>query len=183
MRPGCHIGEGAHVGNFVEVKMTRLGMGSKANHLTYLGDAEIGAGVNIGAGTITCNYDGVNKHKTLIGDHVFIGSDSALVAPVVIGEGAYVAPGSTITDDVPADALAAGAGRQVNKPGWAKNRRAQQRGAQGQAVQELKTIEGNALSFARFRRLARRRRAEPPAPRAAAGAPSAHPGAHPHEAS
>jgi bifunctional UDP-N-acetylglucosamine pyrophosphorylase / glucosamine-1-phosphate N-acetyltransferase len=83
VRPGCHIGEGAHVGNFVEVKMTHLGVGSKANHLTYLGDAEVGAGVNIGAGTITCNYDGVNKHKTLIGDRVFIGSDSALVAPVV----------------------------------------------------------------------------------------------------
>ncbi|HEX3986841.1 MAG TPA: bifunctional UDP-N-acetylglucosamine diphosphorylase/glucosamine-1-phosphate N-acetyltransferase GlmU [Acidobacteriaceae bacterium] len=126
VRPGCHIGKGAHVGNFVEVKKTRLGAGSKANHLTYLGDAEIGSGVNIGAGTITCNYDGVDKHPTLIGDRVFIGSDSALVAPVVIGEGAYVAAGSIITDNVPADALALGRARQVNKPGWAKNRRAQQ---------------------------------------------------------
>ncbi|HEX3662231.1 MAG TPA: bifunctional UDP-N-acetylglucosamine diphosphorylase/glucosamine-1-phosphate N-acetyltransferase GlmU [Acidobacteriaceae bacterium] len=126
VRPGCHIGEGAHVGNFVEVKKTRLGAGSKANHLTYLGDAEVGKGVNIGAGTITCNYDGVNKHRTLIGDRVFIGSDSALVAPVVIGEGAYVAAGSIITDNVPADALALGRARQVNKAGWAKNRRAQQ---------------------------------------------------------
>ncbi|MGA7524923.1 MAG: bifunctional UDP-N-acetylglucosamine diphosphorylase/glucosamine-1-phosphate N-acetyltransferase GlmU [Acidobacteriaceae bacterium] len=126
VRPGCHIGEGAHIGNFVEAKKTRLGAGSKAGHLTYLGDAEVGTGVNIGAGTITCNYDGVNKHRTLIGNRVFIGSDSALVAPVVIGEGAYVAAGSIITDNVPADALALGRARQVNKPGWAKNRRAQQ---------------------------------------------------------
>ena len=126
VRPGCHIGEGAHIGNFVEAKKTRLGAGSKANHLTYLGDAEVGIGVNIGAGTITCNYDGVDKHRTLIGDRVFIGSDSALVAPVVIGEGAYVAAGSIITDNVPADALALGRARQVNKLGWAKNRRAQQ---------------------------------------------------------
>jgi bifunctional UDP-N-acetylglucosamine pyrophosphorylase/glucosamine-1-phosphate N-acetyltransferase len=126
VRPGCQIGEGAHIGNFVEAKKTRIGAGSKANHLTYLGDAEVGSGVNIGAGTITCNYDGVNKHQTLIGDHVFIGSDSALVAPVVIGEGAYVAAGSIITDNIPADALALGRARQVNKPGWAKNRRAQQ---------------------------------------------------------
>ncbi|MFZ0631301.1 MAG: bifunctional UDP-N-acetylglucosamine diphosphorylase/glucosamine-1-phosphate N-acetyltransferase GlmU [Acidobacteriaceae bacterium] len=126
VRPGCHIGEGAHIGNFVEAKKTRLGAGSKANHLTYLGDAEVGSGVNIGAGTITCNYDGVDKHPTLIGDRVFIGSDSALVAPVVIGEGAYVAAGSIITENVPADALALGRARQVNKAGWARNRRAQQ---------------------------------------------------------
>jgi bifunctional UDP-N-acetylglucosamine pyrophosphorylase/glucosamine-1-phosphate N-acetyltransferase len=125
VRPGSHIGEDAHVGNFVETKKTRLGKGSKANHLTYLGDAEVGAGTNIGAGTITCNYDGVNKLTTVIGDGVFIGSDSALVAPVTIGDRAYVAAGSVITDDVPADALAIGRGRQVNKPQWAKNRRAQ----------------------------------------------------------
>jgi bifunctional UDP-N-acetylglucosamine pyrophosphorylase/glucosamine-1-phosphate N-acetyltransferase len=125
LRPGSHIGEDAHIGNFVEVKKTHLGKGSKANHLTYLGDAEIGSGVNIGAGTITCNYDGVAKHKTLIGDKVFIGSDSALVAPIVIGEGAYIGAGSTITKDVPADALAVARGRQVTKEGWAKNRRAQ----------------------------------------------------------
>ncbi len=123
LRPGCHIGEGAHIGNFVEAKKTHLGKGSKANHLTYLGDAEIGSGVNIGAGTITCNYDGVNKYKTLIGDGVFIGSDSALVAPLVIGEGAYIGAGSTITKDVPADALAVARGHQVVKEGWAKNRR------------------------------------------------------------
>jgi bifunctional UDP-N-acetylglucosamine pyrophosphorylase/glucosamine-1-phosphate N-acetyltransferase len=126
LRPGCHIGEGAHIGNFVEAKKTNLGKGSKANHLTYLGDAEIGSGVNIGAGTITCNYDGVNKYKTLIGDRVFIGSDSALVAPIVIGEGAYIGAGSTITKDVPADALAVARAQQVTKPEWAKNRRAQQ---------------------------------------------------------
>ncbi len=125
VRPGCHIGEGAHIGNFVETKKTRVGKGSKANHLTYLGDAEVGAGANIGAGTITCNYDGVKKYTTVIGDRVFIGSDSALVAPVMIGEGAYVGAGSVITDDVPADALAIGRGRQVNKPNWAKSRRAQ----------------------------------------------------------
>jgi bifunctional UDP-N-acetylglucosamine pyrophosphorylase/glucosamine-1-phosphate N-acetyltransferase len=125
LRPGCHIGEDAHIGNFVEAKKTRLGKGSKANHLTYLGDAEIGSGVNIGAGTITCNYDGVAKYKTVIEDRVFIGSDSALVAPIVIGEGAYIGAGSTITKDVPADALAVARGRQVTKEGWAKNRRAQ----------------------------------------------------------
>jgi bifunctional UDP-N-acetylglucosamine pyrophosphorylase/glucosamine-1-phosphate N-acetyltransferase len=125
LRPGCHIGEGAHIGNFVEAKKTNMGKGSKANHLTYLGDAEIGSGVNIGAGTITCNYDGVNKYKTLIGDGVFIGSDSALVAPIVIGEGAYIGAGSVITKDVPADALAVARGQQVNKLHWAKNRRAQ----------------------------------------------------------
>ncbi len=125
LRPGCHIGEGAHIGNFVEAKKTHIGKGSKANHLTYLGDAEIGSGVNIGAGTITCNYDGVNKYKTVIGDGVFIGSDSALVAPIVIGEGAYVGAGSVITEDVPAEALAVARGRQTNKEGWAKTRRAQ----------------------------------------------------------
>ena len=138
LRPGCHIGENVHIGNFVEAKKTRMGKGSKANHLTYLGDAQIGSGVNIGAGTITCNYDGVSKHPTVIGDGVFIGSDSALVAPVVIGEGAYVAAGSVITDDVPADALALGRARQVNKPHWAKNRRAQREARKVQAESEAK---------------------------------------------
>jgi bifunctional UDP-N-acetylglucosamine pyrophosphorylase / glucosamine-1-phosphate N-acetyltransferase len=126
LRPGSDIGEGAHVGNFVETKKTRLGRGSKANHLTYLGDSEIGAGVNIGAGTITCNYDGVNKHATVIEDGAFVGSDSTLVAPVRIGQGAYVAAGSTITRDVPADSLALGRSHQTTKEGWAKNRRATQ---------------------------------------------------------
>ncbi len=123
IRPGSEIGEGAHVGNFVETKKIRLGKGSKANHLTYLGDAEIGAGVNIGAGTITCNYDGVNKHKTVIGDAVFIGSDSTLVAPIRVGNGAYVGAASCITDDVPDDSLAIGRSRQVTKEGWAREKR------------------------------------------------------------
>jgi bifunctional UDP-N-acetylglucosamine pyrophosphorylase / glucosamine-1-phosphate N-acetyltransferase len=125
LRPGSHLGEDVHLGNFVETKKTRMGAGSKANHLTYLGDAQIGAGVNIGAGTITCNYDGVGKYPTVIGDGVFIGSDTALVAPVSIGDGAYIGAGSVITDNVPADALALGRARQVNKEHWAKNRRAQ----------------------------------------------------------
>ena len=142
LRPGCHIGEGAHIGNFVEAKKTHLGRGSKANHLTYLGDAEIGSGVNIGAGTITCNYDGVAKHKTVIGDRVFIGSDSALVAPIVIGEGAYVGAGSTITTDVPPDALAVARGRQVTKEGWAKNRRAQQEARRAE-LSEQKSASGD----------------------------------------
>jgi bifunctional UDP-N-acetylglucosamine pyrophosphorylase / glucosamine-1-phosphate N-acetyltransferase len=123
LRPGSEIGEGAHVGNFVETKKIKLGKGSKAPHLTYLGDAEIGEGVNIGAGTITCNYDGVNKHKTVIEDNVFIGSDSTLVAPVKIGRGAYVAAASCITEDVPADALAFGRARQSVKEGWAREKR------------------------------------------------------------
>jgi bifunctional UDP-N-acetylglucosamine pyrophosphorylase/glucosamine-1-phosphate N-acetyltransferase len=123
VRPGSEIGEGAHVGNFVETKKTRVGRGSKANHLTYLGDSDIGAGVNVGAGTITCNYDGAHKHMTVIEDGAFIGSDSTLVAPVRIGKGAYVAAGSTITEDVPADALALGRTRQIIKEGWARQRR------------------------------------------------------------
>jgi bifunctional UDP-N-acetylglucosamine pyrophosphorylase/glucosamine-1-phosphate N-acetyltransferase len=124
LRPGSEIGEGAHVGNFVETKKIKLGKGSKANHLTYLGDAEIGEGVNIGAGTITCNYDGIHKHTTIIEDGVFIGSDSTLVAPVRIGNGAYVAAGSCITEDVPRDALALGRARQTTKEGWASEKRA-----------------------------------------------------------
>ena len=123
LRPGSEIGEGAHVGNFVETKKIKLGKGSKANHLTYLGDAEIGAGVNIGAGTITCNYDGVHKHTTVIEDAVFIGSDSTLVAPVRIGKGAYVGAASCITDDVPEEALAIGRGRQIIKEGWVREKK------------------------------------------------------------
>ena len=111
------------MGNFVETKKIRLGKGSKANHLTYLGDAEIGDGVNIGAGTITCNYDGVHKHKTVIEDGVFIGSDSTLVAPVRVRKGAYVAAASCVTEDVPEESLALGRARQINKEGWAKKRR------------------------------------------------------------
>jgi bifunctional UDP-N-acetylglucosamine pyrophosphorylase/glucosamine-1-phosphate N-acetyltransferase len=123
LRPGSEIGEGAHVGNFVETKKVRLGKGSKANHLTYLGDTEIGEGVNIGAGTITCNYDGVHKHKTIIEDGVFVGSDSTLVAPVKLGKGSYVGAASCITDDVPAESLAIGRGKQVVKEGWVKKKR------------------------------------------------------------
>ncbi|HXZ27475.1 MAG TPA: bifunctional UDP-N-acetylglucosamine diphosphorylase/glucosamine-1-phosphate N-acetyltransferase GlmU [Terriglobales bacterium] len=123
LRPGSEIGEGAHVGNFVETKKARLGKGSKANHLTYLGDAEIGAGVNVGAGTITCNYDGVTKHKTVVEDGAFIGSDTTLVAPVKVGRGSYIGAGSAITDEVPADALAIARTRQVNKEGWAARKR------------------------------------------------------------
>ncbi len=120
LRPGAVIGEGAHVGNFVEIKNTNLGKGAKANHLTYLGDARVGAGANIGAGTITCNYDGFTKSITEIGAGAFIGSDTALVAPVRIGDGAIIAAGSVITQDVAADSLAIARGALTEKPGWAK---------------------------------------------------------------
>ncbi len=123
LRPGSDIGPDCHIGNFVETKKTKLGRGSKANHLTYLGDAIIGEGVNVGAGTITCNYDGVHKHTTTIEDGAFIGSDSTLVAPVKIGRGAYVGAAACVTDDVPADSLAIARTRQVNKEGWVKERR------------------------------------------------------------
>jgi bifunctional UDP-N-acetylglucosamine pyrophosphorylase / glucosamine-1-phosphate N-acetyltransferase len=123
LRPESEIGEGAHVGNFVETKKARLGTGAKANHLSYLGDADIGAGTNVGAGTITCNYDGKAKHVTQIGENVFVGSDSTLVAPLAIADGSYIAAGSTITEDVPADALALGRARQTTKPDWAKKMR------------------------------------------------------------
>ena len=129
LRPESRIGENAHVGNFVETKKITLGKGSKANHLNYLGDAEIGAGVNIGAGAITCNYDGVHKHLTRIGDGAFVGSDSTLIAPVSIGEGAYIAAGSAITEDVPAGALALGRARQATKPEWAAKRKAEREAA------------------------------------------------------
>ncbi len=125
LRPGSDIGEGAHLGNFVETKKLKMGRGSKANHLTYLGDTEIGEGVNVGAGTITCNYDGVHKHKTVIEDGVFVGSDSTLVAPVRVGKGAYIAAASCITEDVPADSLALGRARQTVKEGWARAKRSQ----------------------------------------------------------
>ncbi len=123
LRPGSEIGEGAHVGNFVETKKLKLGKGSKANHLTYLGDAEIGEGVNVGAGTITCNYDGVHKHKTVIEDGVFVGSDTTLVAPVRVGRGSYIGAASCITEDVPADSLALGRARQIVKEGWARQKK------------------------------------------------------------
>jgi bifunctional UDP-N-acetylglucosamine pyrophosphorylase/glucosamine-1-phosphate N-acetyltransferase len=122
-RPGSHVKTRSHVGNFVELKKTVLGEGSKASHLAYLGDSTIGAGVNIGAGTITCNYDGEKKHPTVIEDGAFIGSDSQLIAPVRIGAGAYVAAGSSITEDVPPGALGVARGRQRNVLDWARKRR------------------------------------------------------------
>jgi len=120
LRPEAVLGEGAKVGNFVEIKKAEIGKGAKVSHLSYIGDAEVGAEANIGAGTITCNYDGVNKHVTRIGAGAFIGSNSSLVAPVSIGDGAYVGSGSVVTSDVPADALALGRARQEIKPGRAK---------------------------------------------------------------
>jgi bifunctional UDP-N-acetylglucosamine pyrophosphorylase / glucosamine-1-phosphate N-acetyltransferase len=126
LRPGSTIGAGAHVGNFVELKAAELGAGAKANHLTYLGDTTVGAKTNVGAGTITCNYDGFTKSRTVIGAGAFIGSDTALVAPVTVGDGAIVAAGSVITHDVPADALAIARQQQVDKPGWAAKFRARQ---------------------------------------------------------
>jgi bifunctional UDP-N-acetylglucosamine pyrophosphorylase/glucosamine-1-phosphate N-acetyltransferase len=122
LRPGTVLEEEVHIGNFVEVKKSRLGRKSKANHLSYLGDAEIGERCNIGAGTITCNYDGVRKHVTTLGDEVFIGSDTQLVAPVTVGRGAYVGAGSTITKDVPEQALALSRAQQRNIEGWVKRR-------------------------------------------------------------
>jgi bifunctional UDP-N-acetylglucosamine pyrophosphorylase/glucosamine-1-phosphate N-acetyltransferase len=127
MRPGCEIGEDVHIGNFVETKKARLGKGVKAGHLTYLGDAVVGEGTNIGAGVITCNYDGVHKNTTHIGKDAFVGSDCTLVAPVTLGNGAYVGAGSCVTKDVPADALAVGRARQVTIDGWVSARRTRQK--------------------------------------------------------
>jgi bifunctional UDP-N-acetylglucosamine pyrophosphorylase/glucosamine-1-phosphate N-acetyltransferase len=131
LRPGSDVGEEAHVGNFVETKKTRMGRGAKANHLAYLGDGVIGAGANVGAGTIFCNYDGFRKHTTTIGEGAFIGSDSQIVAPVTIGDRAYVATGTTVTRDVPADALAIGRARQENKDGYAVTLREKLKAAAG----------------------------------------------------
>jgi len=127
LRPGTKLAENTKVGNFVETKKAIVGKGSKINHLSYVGDAELGEGVNVGAGTITCNYDGYNKHKTVIGDGAFVGSNSSLVAPVSIGAGAFLGSGGVVTDDVPEDALALARSKQVNKAGW---------GARFRAVQE-----------------------------------------------
>jgi bifunctional UDP-N-acetylglucosamine pyrophosphorylase/glucosamine-1-phosphate N-acetyltransferase len=127
LRPGSEIGEDAHVGNFVETKKARLGKGAKANHLSYIGDAEVGEKTNIGAGVITCNYDGVHKHMTRIGKGVFVGSDSTLVAPVTIEDGAYIGAGSCITKDVPAGALAVARARQISKEGWVAAKQARQK--------------------------------------------------------
>ncbi len=151
LRHDTHIQSGARIGNFVELKKTVMGEGTKANHLTYLGDARIGRNTNIGAGTITCNYDGVQKHPTSIGNRVFIGSDAALVAPVRIGDGAYVAAGSVITDNIPADALGIARGRQANKPGWAAKRRRELAAAE-------KFKKSRARSKSRSRRKSRPRK-------------------------
>lgn len=134
LRPDAEVENAAKVGNFVEIKKARIGAGAKVNHLTYVGDADIGAGSNIGAGTVTCNYDGINKHRTSIGQGVFVGSNSSLVAPVSIGEGAYIASGSVITEDVGPDALAFGRARQVNKPGYAPGIR-----QRAQAIKDAKS--------------------------------------------
>ena len=123
IRPGSVVGEEAHIGNFVELKKASMGKGAKANHLAYLGDATIGAGTNIGAGTITCNYDGEKKHPTVIGSSVFVGTNSTIVAPVTLADGSYIAAGSTVTADVPAGALAIGRARQENKEGWVARRK------------------------------------------------------------
>ena len=123
LREGSEIGNNAKIGNFVETKKTKLGDGAKANHLAYLGDADIGDNSNVGAGTITCNYDGTDKHKTTIGENSFIGTNSSLVAPVNIGKGAYVGAGSVITKDVPDDSLAVARGKQVIKEDWAKDKK------------------------------------------------------------
>jgi bifunctional UDP-N-acetylglucosamine pyrophosphorylase/glucosamine-1-phosphate N-acetyltransferase len=123
LRPGTHLKNGARAGNFVEMKKATIGEGTKVPHLTYLGDAQVGPKTNVGAGTITCNYDGFGKHMTTIGRGVFIGSDTTLVAPLRIGDGAYIAAGSTITENVPPDGLGVARGRQVNKPRWASRKR------------------------------------------------------------
>jgi bifunctional UDP-N-acetylglucosamine pyrophosphorylase/glucosamine-1-phosphate N-acetyltransferase len=123
LRPGTTVGEKAKIGNFVELKNTSLGPGSKANHLSYLGDATIGAAVNIGAGTIVCNYDGQTKQQTTIEDGAFVGSDTQLIAPVTIGRGAYVGTGTTVREDVPPGALAVSAGKQRNIEGWVARKR------------------------------------------------------------
>jgi bifunctional UDP-N-acetylglucosamine pyrophosphorylase/glucosamine-1-phosphate N-acetyltransferase len=118
LRPGCELMRDTHIGNFVEIKNSRVGQGSKVNHLSYIGDSDIGKDVNVGAGTITCNYDGANKHRTVIGDRAFIGSDSQLVAPVTVAAGATIGAGSTITRDAPADMLTLSRTRQVSIQGW-----------------------------------------------------------------
>jgi len=123
LRMGATLGDSAKVGNFVEIKKSALGAGTKSMHLAYLGDATIGKNVNIGAGVITCNYDGVNKHPTVIEDGAFVGTDSQLIAPVRIGKDAYIAAGSSITEDVPPESLAIARGRQVNKEGWVRTRK------------------------------------------------------------
>jgi bifunctional UDP-N-acetylglucosamine pyrophosphorylase/glucosamine-1-phosphate N-acetyltransferase len=152
LRPGVVVRKKAKVGNFVEMKKTDLGEGSKANHLSYLGDTKVGKGVNIGAGTITCNYDGVQKFQTVIGDGVFLGSDTQLVAPVTVGAGAIIAAGTTVTEDVPANALAIARVPQVNRAGWAARRRALATEAQGAHMFPAKAPKKPAKSQSKKRR-------------------------------
>ncbi len=160
LRPGVIVRRKAKVGNFVEMKKTDLGEGSKANHLSYLGDAVIGKGVNIGAGTITCNYDGQHKHQTVVGDGVFLGSDSQLVAPVTIGRGALIAAGTTVTQDVPADALAIGRAQQVVRPGWAAKRRNALAGSASASTKAIAKSGGKPKATSRAR--SQRQSARPP---------------------
>jgi bifunctional UDP-N-acetylglucosamine pyrophosphorylase/glucosamine-1-phosphate N-acetyltransferase len=167
LRPGAVIRRRAKVGNFVEMKKAELGEGSKANHLSYLGDARIGKGVNIGAGTITCNYDGIRKHETVIEDEVFVGSDTQLIAPITVGRGAVIAAGSTLTDDVPADALAIARAEQVNRPGWAARRRALP-GAEGRDGLRVTGLRAGALRPAKARQASQKAGAPMPKPRKAA---------------
>ena len=156
LRPGADIAAKAKVGNFVEIKASTIEAGAKVNHLSYIGDARVGAGTNIGAGTITCNYDGFGKYRTDIGAGAFIGSNSALVAPVKIGDGAYVGSGSVITDDVEADALAVARGRQAVKPGWAKAFRERDEEEEGLGVEPLPPSRGKVAGGAgRMRGVAR----------------------------
>jgi bifunctional UDP-N-acetylglucosamine pyrophosphorylase / glucosamine-1-phosphate N-acetyltransferase len=151
LRDSARLLAGARVGNFVEVKKSVLGERVKAMHLTYLGDARIGSETNVGAGTITCNYDGVNKNPTSIGRRVFIGSDTALVAPVKVGDGAYIAAGSTITENIPPDALGIARGRQVNKPGWAAARRREMAVASKKGSKPKRKASARARSHSRTR--------------------------------
>ncbi|HEU0069597.1 MAG TPA: DapH/DapD/GlmU-related protein, partial [Nitrospiraceae bacterium] len=146
LRPGVVVRKKAKVGNFVEMKKTELGEGSKANHLSYLGDTTIGKGVNIGAGTITCNYDGVRKFQTVIEDGVFLGSDTQLIAPVTVGARAIIAAGTTVTEDVPPDALVIGRVPQVNRAGWAARRRALQTGADRETLKVKSETKFASLS-------------------------------------
>src|SRR4030095_16668365 len=142
LRPLSHVGPKAKIGNFVELKKSTIGRGSKVPHLSYVGDATVGEGVNVGAGTITCNYDGVNKHETKIGDRAFIGTNTSLVAPVTIGEGAYIGAGSTITKDVPPGALAVGRAQQVVKDGWAARKAKKREEHGGQSCVESSDTSG-----------------------------------------
>jgi bifunctional UDP-N-acetylglucosamine pyrophosphorylase/glucosamine-1-phosphate N-acetyltransferase len=153
LRLDSHLKAKAHIGNFVELKKTTMGEGTKAGHLTYLGDAKLGAKSNVGAGTITCNYDGFSKHPTTIGNRVFIGSNTALVAPVRLGDGAYIAAGSTITDNVPAEGLGIARGRQSNKPGWAAKKRREHA-----ALKAAPSRKPARKSKARARKSAKKRR-------------------------